>query len=64
MPRTNTYIPVNAIEKLDFLISVGLLEVFVQMILPLEGSDTLAHERVDIVIDVLQKDIQTTQSTL
>lgn len=59
----NPYVPVNTIKELNLLIAAIVLEVFVKMVFPLPSRDTLAHEGVDVVVDISQEDIQTTKET-
>ena len=62
MPET-TYIPVHAVQSLDLLLVV-LLEVGVEVCLPLPGRDALAQEGLRVVIYVRQEDIQPTKGLL
>ena len=41
-----------------------LAEVVVQMVLPLLGGDALAHERLDVVVDVRQEDVEAAEHAL
>ena len=62
--RWNTHIPVNSIESIDLLGIPCFLEIFEKVVLPLESSDAFSHERIDIILDVRQKHVQSTQLTL
>ena len=57
-------LPVDSIQRLDLLRSTVLLVVRVQMRLPYVGGDALASKRLNVVVNVGQEDIQTTQGVL
>lgn len=54
----DTHIPVDTVEHRDLLLAPVLLEIGVQVGLPLLGSNAPAHESRDVVIRVRKEDFQ------
>lgn len=46
------HIPVNTVQRLDFIITTILLEVGVEVVLPHFCGDALTHVSGDVVLDI------------